>query len=454
MFGELKSLLSKIEGDYADIRYELRRDNSFILNNGELCGVVASDTDGYVVRVLKGGGLGTIAFTQLSDAEKAIAAAEKSAELMGQYRSRKIRLASVEIEKAVYKAQLNEDPRAVSMEEKISLARKYLAIARSEEKIVNVELMYRDVIRDKYFVSSEGSEINEELVTSILSGDIKSKSGNVIQNLRISAGGSDGFGNIRNQEDNFSRRTGLALDLLQAVPVQGGKYNCVLNPIMAGVFTHEAFGHFSEADLIESLPKMREKMQIGNKLGSGLVNIVDDATIEGLLGYYKYDDEGVAVRRVQLMKEGVLTGRLHSRRTAAEFNEPVSGHSIAEDYRFAPIIRMGTIFIEQGTTEFEELLGELGDGIYLCDPKGGQTSGENFTFGAQYGYEVRDGKLGVMLRDINVSGNLYETLQNISGIGNKLEFTKQGGCGKGQTNIRSCFGGPHIMVKNLVIGGN
>jgi len=74
--------------------------------------------------------------------------------------------------------------------------------------------------------------------------------------------------------------------------------------------------------------------------------------------------------------------------------------------------------------------------------------------GAQYGYEVKDGKLGKMVRDINVSGNLYETLQNISAIGNDLQFTKRGGCGKGQTNIRSCFGGPQIIVKNLVIGGN
>jgi len=227
-----------------------------------------------------------------------------------------------------------------------------------------------------------------------------------------------------------------------------------LNPMMTGVFTHEAFGHFSEADLIESLPAMRQKMEIGKQLGSDLVNIIDDATLTGLLGFYKYDDEGVSVRRVELMRNGVLTGRLHSRRTAAEFGEPVSGHNIAEDFRFAPIVRMGTIYIDQGADSFEELLKKLGTGIYLCYPKGGQTAGENFTFGAQYGYEVINGKLGKMLRDINVSGNLYTTLQNISAIGDTLEFTKRGGCGKGQTNIRSCFGGPHIIVNNLVIGGN
>ena len=120
-----------------------------------------------------------------------------------------------------------------------------------------------------------------------------------------------------------------------------------------------------------------------------------------------------ACRRVatQLMKDGVLVGRLHSRRTAAAFGEPVSGHNIAEDFRFAPIVRMGCIFIEPGHSSFNDLCAELGDGLYLVNSMGGQTEGENFTFGAQYGYQVKGGKLTGMIRDINISGNLYATLK-------------------------------------------
>lgn len=131
----------------------------------------------------------------------------------------------------------------------------------------------------------------------------------------------------------------------------------------------------------------------------------------------------------------------------------MSGHSIAEDYRFAPIIRMGNIFIQPGTNSFEELSEELDDGLYILDAKGGQTSGENFTFGAQYAYRVKNGRLGEMIRDINISGNLYRTMQNITAIGNDLALSETGGCGKGQLNIRSCHGGPHILIRNVVIGG-
>jgi TldD protein len=128
---------------------------------------------------------------------------------------------------------------------------------------------------------------------------------------------------------------------------------------------------------------------------------------------------------------------------------------VAEDYRYAPIVRMGTIFIQPqpGGGALDDLLARMGDGLYLLDAKGGQTSGENFTFGANYGYMVRGGKIGEMVRDINISGNLYQTLKDIAAVAGDFELSTTGGCGKGQTNIKSCHGGPHTYISNVVIGG-
>ena len=95
----------------------------------------------------------------------------------------------------------------------------------------------------------------------------------------------------------------------------------------------------------------------------------------------------------------------------------------------------------------------MGNGLYLLNALGGQTSGENFTFGAEYGFAVKEGKLGEMVRDINMSGNLYHTLEQITGIGNDLILSRVGGCGKGQMNLRSCHGGPHVLIQQVVIGG-
>ena len=453
MFDKLKTIIAQADADYVDIRYELMTETFLSFMGKELSRIGTNTTDGYVVRVLKNGGLSSISFTRPQDAAQAVKIAVGNAVLLARNLAKPIQLSGVPVVKEKVYLKQQEDPRQISIEEKLALLDKYNKIPLSHDKIVMTNMGYSDTLREKYYLNSEGSEIYEELLTTRIGGLVTSKEGNLTQNLRISAGGSNGFQNVRNLEDLFEKRSGIVIDLLKAEPVSGGVYDCILNPSLSGVFAHEAFGHFSEADIIETLPAMREKMQIGAQLGNEVLSITDNATLPDQLGFYKYDDEGVAVRKVELMKNGVLSGRLHSRRTAAEFNEPVSGHSVAEDYKYAPIIRMGTIFIEPGKNSLDDLMQKLGEGLLIIDAKGGQTSGENFTFGAQYGFKVKNGKKAGMIRDINISGNLYKTMKDIIAVGNDLTLSKTGGCGKGQTNIRSCHGGPHTLVKNVVVGG-
>jgi TldD protein len=449
----MKSLLSRIDVDYADIRYEVKKETVITFNGLELTQIGSNSTDGYVLRVLKKGGFSSMAFTREGDAEQALRKVEENALLIGRHIREPVRLAETEVIREAFCPLLDEDPRRVSMDEKLELTRSYNSLPLKHEGIVTTITGYSEVIREKYFTSTEGTETREDLVTTRLSCAITSKDGTLIQNVRLGLGGGQGFAVLRNREMEFEKKTSICLDLLRAEPVAGQKVNVILNPSLAGVFTHEAFGHFSEADLIEDAPTLREKMKIGEPLGHEALNITDDPTRPGQLGFYKVDDEGVPAKRTRLMEKGILTGRLHSRRTAAAFGEPLSGHCVAEDHRFAPIIRMGNIFIEPWESSLDGLLAKLGDGLYLLDSMGGETSGENFTFGAQYGYEVKKGQTGRMIRDINISGNLFHTLRNIHAVGNDLVLSQVGGCGKGQLNMRSCNGGPHILVRDVVVGG-
>lgn len=453
MLDILTSILSKVNADYADIRYEIKKETVIAFNGRALTQLSSNSTDGYVLRVLKNGGLSSVAFTNKKGINKVIARAEENAFLISKNIDKPIRFAKSKVIVDCFLPELAEDPQQVSIDEKLELTRKYNRIPLKKSKIATTNITYREVIRDKYFANTEGSKIREQLTTTRINGLIVSRDGTLIQNVRVGIGGSNGFAVLRNQEEEFEKRTSMALQLLNADPIKAGVYNAILNQSLAGVFTHEAFGHFSEADLIENNVSMRKKMKIGAKLGNDALNIIDDPTIPNTLGFYKYDDEGTKARLTQLMKNGELAGRLHSRRTAAAFKERLSGHCIAEDYRYAPIIRMGNIFIQNGSLTFDNLLNRLGNGLYILDAKGGQTSGENFTFGAQYGYLVRNGKLGKMVRDINIAGNLYKTLQNIHAVGDDVLMCKIGGCGKGQVNIRSCYGAPHILVANIVVGG-
>jgi TldD protein len=453
MFKVLQSVLSKIYAQYADIRYEIKRETSIVFHGRELFHIGSNTTDGYVLRILKDGGLSSIAFTHGKDAERAIRIADENAMLMARHVKKPVTFAQAEIIKDTFLPEVDDDPQKINIDEKIHLTQSYNSIPLKHDKIATTNIQYSEVIREKHFVNTGGTEIREDLITTSIGGLITSKDGTLTQNVRVALGGSNGYASLRHQEEEFEKRTSIALDLLKAEPVHGGTYDVILNQDIAGVFTHEAFGHFSEADLIEDSPTMREKMKIGACLGSDIVSITDDPTIPRQLGFYRYDDEGVKAQRTVLMTKGILAGRLHSRRTAAGFGESLTGHCVAEDYRYAPIVRMGTIFIEPDRNNLEELFTMLGDGLYILDAKGGQTSGEHFTFGAQYGFIVKNGKKREMIRDINISGNLYLTLKNIKAVGNDLVLSKTGGCGKGQLNIRSCHGAPHILIKEVVVGG-
>lgn len=108
--------------------------------------------------------------------------------------------------------------------------------------------------------------------------------------------------------------------LINAVPVQPGSFPVVLSPIAAGVFAHESFGHKSEADFMIGDETLKREWALGKRVGPENLSIYDSGLIEGS-GYTPYDDEGSAASKTYLIRDGVLTGRLHSVRTACELNE-------------------------------------------------------------------------------------------------------------------------------------
>ena len=453
MLDRLGSMLEGVGAEFADIRYEIKTETLIGFTGKELRTIGTNTTDGYVVRVLKNGGFASATVTREEDVPRAIQLALEAAETITATGGKRTLLEDTPVITDTVVPYLDGDPSSIPIEEKLRLTAHYNGLLLDQPEIETTNLSYREIGRQKSYVNTEGTAVSEEVVTTNIMGEVIARRGDLIQNIRIAIGGADGFNRLLDRDEEFIERGRLAGRLLDAEPVKGGSYDVVLSPMLAGVFTHEAFGHFSEADIIEDNPSLREKMALGSRLGSDVITIVADSTIPRQIGFYKYDDEGVEVKPVTLMDKGVLTGRLHSRRTAKAFGEAVTGHAVAEDMRYEPIIRMGTIYVEPSDKSFEQLLEELGDGLYLVDGKGGQTAGENFTFGAQYGFIVEKGKLGPMIRDINIMGNLFSTLSSIEAVGDDMELSERGGCGKGQLNIKSALGGPHVLVRDMVVGG-
>jgi TldD protein len=148
-------------------------------------------------------------------------------------------------------------------------------------------------------------------------------------------------------------------------------------------------------------------MVLGRKFGDKHLNIVDGAAVPGLRGSYKYDDEGVPASKTYLIREGILESRLHSRETAAIMGEKPTGNARAINYLFPPIVRMTNTYIEPKTLSFEDIIGDIKEGIYAKDWYGGTTSLEMFTFSAAEAYMIRNGKIAELLRPVVLSGNVF-----------------------------------------------
>jgi TldD protein len=366
-----------------------------------------------------------------------------------------VSLAETGVINDVVKTQVDVDPADVSLIDKHDLCQKYNNIILSSNKVQTSSVRYVDSHSTLYFANLEGSFIVCENIFCGVSVMAMAKDGMDVQQAYNSIGDLRGYSKVEIFEESCEEVTKRAVDLLSAKPVDAGKYTVIVDPKLCGVFTHEAFGHLSEADFIYENQKLREIMKIGKRFGSDELSIVDDGTLAGEAGYNKYDSEGTPTQKTYLIKDGILTNRLHSRETAAKMNEKPTGNARAISYGSEPIVRMTNTYMESRDQTFEEMLAGVDDGIYAKGSLGGQTNTEMFTFSAEEAYKIKDGKICEQVRDVVLTGNVFETLMNIDAIGNdRILFGGLGGCGKGgQSPLRVSDGGPHTRIKDVTIGG-
>jgi TldD protein len=135
--------------------------------------------------------------------------------------------------------------------------------------------------------------------------------------------------------------------------------------------------------------------------------------------------------------------------------EEPTGNARAINYSFPPIVRMTNTYVAPSDNTLEDMLSDVKEGLYVVDSLGGQTSGEMFTFSAREAFMIRDGKIAERVKGVNLTGNVFTTLENIDAIGNDLVWPRKGGgCGKGgQAPLPVGFAGPHFRIRNCVVGG-
>ena len=443
---------SKNNVDYLEIRVEQSEATSLSFRGPQLDGVDRGFALSGGIRACDRGGWSFVTFNGLEELNSRIEEAISQAKLVGRETTQ---LAPTEPIEDRVTVKLARDPRGVSLEDKRELLEAYNQLLLDyDPRIQTTMSSISDRFATQYFVNSVGSCIvQERLDISGRFGAIARGEEGIVRQGFESVHSRNDFNALVGIEDRVLGAATRAIKQLEASSVQGGQYTVILDPYLAGVFIHEAFGHLSEADFVYENPRMQELLTLGKPMGIEQLNVIDDATLENLPGSLKYDDEGVPGQRKYLIKDGILTQRLHSRETAGKMHETPTGNARAIRANYPPIVRMTNTAIEPGDTSFEDMLGGITEGVYAVRMLGGQTNGEMFTFAAAEGYMIRDGKIAEPVSDVTLSGNVFQTLKDIEAIGNDTLYVN-GGCGKGgQMPLPVSVGGPHVRIKNVVVGG-
>ncbi|MGI0487586.1 TldD/PmbA family protein [Pantanalinema rosaneae CENA516] len=439
--------------DYLAIRLEAAEGADILFRGNKIETLSEGIAIGGHVRACHKGGWGFASFNQLATLKDRIEEAIAAAHLVGDEETLLAEVPS--IQDTCILPLSGTDPRQVPLADKKALCQHYGEILRSlNSQIATISVRYGDSAQRVILATSEGTLLEQSWVDMEMRFAATARNGETVQTGRETTGSRKAYEDLLGLDEQVRSAAQRAVDSLALPPVKGNTYTVVIDPILSGLFVHEAFGHLSEADMAYENPDLLETMSIGRRFGSPELQIFDGAAPAGHRGSYFYDDEGTPATTTQLIQDGVLVGRLHSRETAGKLGEAVTGNARCLNYHYPPIVRMTNTWIERGKTPVNDLLNDIEEGVYARNWLGGMTNGEMFTFAAGEAWMIRNGEIAEPVRDVTLSGNAFKTLADIEAIGDDFFWDESGGCGKGgQSGLPVGCGGPSLRIRNVVVGG-
>ena len=296
-------------------------------------------------------------------------------------------------------------------------------------------------LNSKYFVNSEGSEIQQNFTDTVVEMIATAHDSGVTQAVNITEGGRGGLEQITNKNKIYQSAKEIASKASQltlAKPAKEENATVVMNPDFVSLLTHEILGHPSEADRVLGKEMAWAggawwKDKLGEKIGSENLSVFDDPTIKESLGWYQFDDEGIETKKTTLVEKGVLKNHMQNRETAQIFNSAPTGNMRATNYRFMPLIRMACTCIGNGDRDATEMIKEVKHGYLISNMKIPSIDMKryNWSISCQYAQKIENGEITDLLRDVIVMGTAPKFFESIDACGNDFTIRPITNCGKG-----------------------
>ena len=456
---------------YADVRIGRYLNQFLTTRETRVESISNTESYGMGIRVIANGSWGFAAIDNLTEdtIAKAAASAVQIAKVNSKLLTEPVRLAPQKgYGEVSWKTPFEKNSFEIPIKEKTELL---LAVNDAALKgganFVNSSLFL--VNEQKYFASTEGSYIDQDihrLWPTFTVTKIDSKSGKFETRNSLSSPMGMGYEYLNPKKEEeidglftiYKNRYNMLEDAVTATrhvdeklrskPVEPGKYDLIIDPTNLFLTIHESVGHPSELDRVLgyeanyagtsflTLDKWESKKF---NVGSKIVNFEADKTEKGSLAAVGYDDEGVKCKNWDIIKDGILVNYQTIRDQAHILGLPESqGCCYADSWDKVQFQRMPNVSLKAGKTPLSanHMVKNVEKGIYIFGRNSYSIDQQryNFQFSGQLCFEVKDGKIGGLLKDVAYQSNTQEFWNSCSAICDQKDYRLGGSFfdGKGQ----------------------
>lgn len=460
---------------YADVRVVNNRSENISVKDGIVEGLNSSESQGVGVRALVNGTWGFASTRSLTNDEidRITTQAVDIAHASGLVSGEKVDLGPNVTSQGTYQTPVEIDPFSVALEDKLA----YLMKADAEMgKVQGLRIRQTNasmVKEHKLFANTEGAFTDQTIIetgggiqaTAVGGNEIQTRSyPNAFARQQVTGGWEAMLS--WDLPGNAQRIASEAVALLTADPCPSNiTTNLILGGTQLALQVHESCGHPTELDRVfgSEAAYAGTSFLTTDKLGtfqygSAAVSLTADSVRPLGLGTFGWDDEGVPAQSSPLVKEGLFVGYLMSRETASKLGRTSNACMRASGWNRIPIIRMVNVSLEPGTWKFDDLVADTDDGIYMESNRSWSIDDKryNFQFGTEFGYEIKHGKLGRLLRNCTYTGISPEFWNSCDAVCNADHWVMWGtpNCGKGQPSqvAHTGHGAAPARFRNVKVG--
>jgi TldD protein len=386
-----------------------------------------------------------------------IKSAQLSRSIVASNKSKSINLKENSNYKKLY---ISESPlTSITDEDKVNFLRDIDSYIKGKDKRVQQVIINLSSSFDSIFVAnSYGTYSFDDRPLVRFNVMVILKSGDRVERGSAGGGGRYSYPTLINTRKPFEladEAIRIADVNLNSKPCKAGNTTVVLGSGWPGVLLHEAVGHGLEGDFNRKKTSNFSDL-IGQKVASELCTVIDDGTIEDRRGSLSIDDEGTPTAKNVLIENGILKGYMQDLMNAKLMDVKPTGNGRRESYAHLPMPRMTNTYMLGGTSNAEDIINSVDDGIYAVNFSGGQvdiTSGQ-FVFTASEAYRIESGKIKNAIKGMTLIGNGPDVLKKVSMVANDMKLDDGvGTCGKEGQSVPVGVGQPTLKIDDITVGG-